>query len=200
MILGELKGVVSPESWTSECSEGKSLETSDRFRPASESSVLSSDMAGQARELGVSVEVRGLSAQRGGAPEREHESGPVSSMLAADRQRSLARAAEDGPRGAGGRDKTGNPACVLAEGGVRQRKGFAVAASTLLAVVRPSEGRPPRRLSCPRPAREGGGGPRPRSHARRRPTGSRSSGAGTTALAWGRAVVDLPTSIPSSRA
>jgi len=70
MILGELKGVVSPESWTSECSEGKSLETSDRFRPASESSVLSSDMAGQARELGVSVEVRGLSAQRG---ERQRE-------------------------------------------------------------------------------------------------------------------------------
>jgi hypothetical protein len=145
---------------------------------------------------------RGARAKRpkGGAPEREHESGPVSSRLAADRQRSHARAAEDGPRGAGGRDNTGNPACVLIEGGVRQRKGFAVAASTLLAVVRPSEGRPPRRLSCPRPAREGGGGPRPRSHARRRPTGSRSSGAGTTALAWGRAVVDLPTSIPSSRA
>lgn len=38
MILGELKGVVSPESWTSECSEGKSLDTSGRLRPASEGS------------------------------------------------------------------------------------------------------------------------------------------------------------------
>lgn len=67
MILGELNGVVSPESWTSECSEGKSLETSGRFRPASESSLLASDMTGEraegeAHELGRRrVLVEGLS-------------------------------------------------------------------------------------------------------------------------------------------
>lgn len=45
-MRGELNGVVSPLSWTSECSDGKSLDTSGRFRPASESS-FSCDMAGR---------------------------------------------------------------------------------------------------------------------------------------------------------